>query len=78
MASTSVSMHGGKRINSGRKRKHGSVESRKMSWSSQRKRTTLTNLMFEAWKDAKIVVGYSACSDSNFAAKLLSLEYRKR
>ena len=78
MASTSGSMHGGKRINSGRKRKHDSVESRIKSWSSKHKRITLTNQMFVAWKDAKIVAGYSACSDSEFAAHLLSLEYRRR
>ena len=78
MASTSGSTHGGKRANSGRKRKHDSVESRKKSWSSNHKRITLTNTMFEAWKDAKIVAGYSAYSDSDFAAHLLSLEYRRR
>ena len=78
MASTSGSTHGGKRVNSGRKKKHDSAESRKKSWSSKHKRITLTNNMFEAWKDAKIAAGYSVCSDSDFAGHLLSLEYRRR
>ena len=78
MASTSVSTHVGRRINSGRKRKHDSLESQKKSLSSRHKRISLTNSMFEVWKDYKIVAGYGACSDSAFAGHLLSLEYRRR
>ena len=78
MMSTSESTHGGRRANSGQKRKHDSVESRKKSWSAKHRRITFTNNMFEAWKDAKIVAGYRACSDSDFAGYQLSLEYRRK
>ena len=32
--------------------------------------------ILDAWKKAKIEAGYNTCSDSDFAAHLLSLEYR--
>ena len=77
MASSLEGVHGGKRDNSGRKRKHQDNESRRKSWGSQRKRIYLVNNIFEAWRNAKIEAGYSHCSDSEFAAHLLSLEYRR-
>ena len=42
------------------------------------KRVYLSLNMFDAWKNAKIEARYSTCSDSDFAAHLLSLEYRRR
>jgi uncharacterized protein YehS (DUF1456 family) len=34
--------------------------------------------IFKTWNDAKIEAGYQACSDDDFAAHLISLEYRRR
>ena len=45
---------------------------------SQNKRIYLRKNIFEAWKSSKIEAGYDRCSDSDFAAHLLSLEYRGR
>jgi hypothetical protein len=67
----------GKRESSGRKRKYVGSESRQKSWNSQHKRIYLLPNVFHAWRGAKIEAGYSACSDSDFAAHLLSLEYRR-
>ena len=47
-------------------------------WNSQHKRIYLSMKIFEAWRDAKTDAGYSLSSDSDFAAHLLSLEYRRR
>ena len=96
MASTSGGSHGGKRENSGRKRKYGGSESRQSTKIqgekesmlvqkadknhgivSMNKRIYLHPNIFHAWKGAKIEAGYSACSDSDFTAHLLSLEYKR-
>ena len=78
MAAALGGSHGGKRDNSGRKRKHEGPNSSQKTWNSQHKRVYLSLSIFESWKDAKIVTGYGSCSDSDFAAHLLSLEYRRR
>ena len=69
------SARGGKRENAGRKRKHDSQNVRRHSWGSQHKRIYLCNNIFDVWKGSKIEAGYDKCSDSNFAAHLLSLDY---
>ena len=66
--------HGGKRDNSGRKRKYQSLE----NFSSQNRRVYLSLSVFSAWREAKNKAGYQRCSDSDFASHLLSLEYRRR
>ena len=77
MAASSEGVRGGRRENSGRKRKYdGSILSQKR-WNSQHKRIYLTLKMFEAWRGSKIDAGHESCSDSEFAAHLLSLEYRR-
>ena len=35
------------------------------------------NTIFDAWKEAKVNAGYGNSSDSDFAAHLLSFEYRR-
>ena len=78
MATARVGVRGGRRENAGRKRKYdGSVSSQK-GWNSQHKRIYLSMKIFEARRDAKTDAGYSLSSDSDFAAHLLSLEYRRR
>ena len=78
MAAPSAVAHGGRRDNSGRKRKYsGSIGSQK-GWNSANKRIYLSLTIFEAWRNAKSEAGYTKCSDSDFAAHLLSLEYRRR
>ena len=77
MASARVGTHGGKRDNSGRKRKYQGSE----NFSSQNKRVYLSLSVFLAWRElreAKNEAGYQRCSDSDFASHLLSLEYRRR
>ena len=49
-------------------KKHHDYESRRKSFSNQRKRIYLVRSIFEAWKNAKIEAGYKRCSDSDFAA----------
>ena len=71
-------VRGGKRESAGRKKKYESENMRRKSWGSQNKRIYLRNNIFEAWKSSKIEAGYDKCSDSDFAAHLLSLEYRRR
>ena len=79
MASTSGgSGHGGKRINSGQKRK---VEYRgvyKKEWMRNHKRIYVEEKIFKLWLQAKFDAGYESFNDSNFAAHLLSLQYRRR
>ena len=36
------------------------------------------NTIFYSWIEAKYSDGYGSCSDSNFTAHLLSLEYRRQ
>jgi hypothetical protein len=77
MADSRGGSHGGKRKNSGRKRKHEGRNAQK-NWDNEHKRIFLSLTIFKSWKDAKNIAGYELCSDSDFAAHLLSLEYRKR
>ena len=74
MATVSVGVHGGKRDNSGRKRKYKGSE----NFSNQNRRVYLSLNVFLAWREAKNKAGYQRCSDSDFASHLLSLEYRRR
>ena len=74
MASARVGAHGGKRDNSGRKRKYQGSQ----TFSNQNRRIYLSQSVFLAWREAKSETGYQRCSDSDFASHLLSLEYRRR
>ena len=76
MASLQGAVRGGHRENAGRKRKYEG-ENRRKSWGGQHKRIYLLNNIFEAWKSSKSEAGYDKCSHSDFAAHLLSLEYRR-
>ncbi len=79
MASTSGgSRRGGRRDNSGRKRSFESAKERKREWEKAHKRISLEKNIFKSWIQAKFVAGYETASDSEFAAHLLSLEYRRR
>ncbi len=53
-------------------------EMRRKNWDNEHKRIFLSLTIFKSWKDAKNIAGYELCSDSDFAAHLLSLEYRRR
>ena len=44
-------------------KKHQDDESRRKTFSDQRKRIYLVNNIFEAWKNAKIEAGYKRCSE---------------
>ena len=77
MADSRGGSHGGRRRNSGRKRKHEGRNAQK-NWDSEHKRIFLSLTIFKSWKDAKNIAGYGLCSDSDFAAHLLSLEYRRK
>ena len=77
MASIEGRRHGGKRENSGRKTVFASKKEAKKAWSDNRKRIYLKNSIFTTWKEAKCEAGYAGSSDSDFAAHLLSLEYRR-
>ena len=78
MAAIPGETHGGRRDNSGRKRKHEHSSSAQKTWNSRHKRVYLSLTIFESWKEAKVVAGYGKASDNDFAAHLLSLEYRRR
>ena len=76
MASTSGgSGHGGKRVNSRRKRKVEDRKEYKKAWLRNHKRIYK---MFKLWLQAKFDAGYKSFSDSDFVTHLLSLEYRRR
>ena len=79
MASTEGG-YGGQRRKSGRKRKALGYRKKYLSdWNkTHKKRIYLEQRIFQAWLQANFDAGYEACSDSDFAAHLLSLEYRKR
>ena len=49
-------------------KKHQDDETRRKSFSSQRKRICLVNNIFEPWENAKIEARCKRCSDSDFAA----------
>ena len=60
MAATNpLGVHGGKRDNSGRKKKFVGFSSSQKGWNSENKRIYLTIKIFDAWKEAKIDAGYS-------------------
>ena len=70
--------HGGKRINSGQKRKVEDRGEYKKEWMRNHKRIYVEEKIFKLWLQAKFDAGYESFSDSNFATHLLSLEYRQR
>ena len=79
MASTSGgSGHGGKRINSGRKRKFEDRGEFKKAWLRKHKLIYVEEKIFKLCPQAKFDVGYESFSDSELATHLLSLEYRRR
>ena len=78
MAAIQGKTHGGKRLNSGRKRKHEDSSSAQKTWNSLHKHIYLSLTIFDLWKEAKVNAGYGNSSDNDFAAHLLSLEYRRR
>ena len=79
MASTSGgSRRGGGRENSGRKRSFESDKEGRREWGRAHKRISLKKKIFQSWLQAKFLAGYENTSDSEFAAPLLSLEYRRR
>jgi len=47
-------------------------------WFKCHKGIYLSNTIFYSWIEAKYSAGYSSCSDSDFAAHLLSLEHRQQ
>ena len=78
MASTSGGAHGGSRRNSGRKKRYASQKDYRKVWEGEHKRVYFNQNIFKSWKEAKVVAGYDKASDSDFAAHLLSLEFRRR
>ena len=78
MASNAGGAHGGARRNSGRKKAFLGRKDYRKSWESHHKRIYLNVNIFNSWKEAKIEAGYSNSSDSDFAAHLLSLEFRRK
>lgn len=80
MASTTGNGHGGRRQNSGRKRKFGDGKDRKEAkkeWHRCHKRIYLEKDIFQSWLQVKYITGFEARSDSAFAAHLLSQEVRR-
>ncbi|XP_028403340.1 uncharacterized protein LOC114526045 isoform X2 [Dendronephthya gigantea] len=77
MADSRRGLHGGKRNNCGRKRKYEGRNAQK-NWDREHRRIFVSLTIFNSWKDAKSIAGYELRSDSEFAAHLLSLEYRRR
>ena len=78
MASSGGSRHGGKRINSGQKRKVEDRGEYKKTWLRNHKHIYVEEKTFQLWLQAKFDAGYESFSDSDFATHLLSLEYRRR
>ena len=78
MASTgSVSHgHGGSRPNCGRKKGCTNKPDDVKKWRKSHKRIYIDENIFQSWVEAKTVPGYERCTDSMFAAHLLSLECR--
>ena len=70
--------HVGKRKSLGQKRKYERSNSAQLVWNSQHKQIYVTVTIFKSWKDAKNEAGYGSSTDSEFAAHLLSPEYRRR
>lgn len=78
MASTSGKGRGGKRENSGRKRKFADKNEAAKRWQRCHRRIYLEKNIFQSWLQAKLIAGYEACSDSAFAAHLLTQESLRR
>lgn len=81
MASSQGAMHGqhgGARENSGRKKVFANKRDVRKAWGKAHKRIYLTSNIFKTWSNAKIMAGYEKSTDSDFAAHLLSLEFRRR
>ena len=78
MASEQGAIRGGLRKNSGRKQVFASKKDRRKAWGEAHKRIYLTTNIFDTWSKAKTSAGYERLSDSDFAAHLLSLEFRRR
>ena len=82
MASTSGGQnphgHGGRRNNSGLKKVLNSGSGRKREWEKSSRRIRLEENVYKSWLQAKLEAGYSSTNDSEFAAKLLWSEYRRR
>jgi hypothetical protein len=55
MAAARGATHGGKRRNSGRKRKYERSNSAQLVWNRQHKQIYLSLTIFKSWKDAKTV-----------------------
>ena len=70
--------HGGKRRNSGRKKTISDLKQCKREWFKNLQRTFLENNIFQSWLTAKFEAGCECSSDSDFTARSLSLEYRRR
>lgn len=47
-------------------------------WFKCHKRIYLSNTILQSWLAAKFSAGYGSCTDSDFAAHLFSLEYRRQ
>ena len=73
-----VAVTEGKRETSGRKRIFRESKEAKKEWERCRKRIYLETNHFKSWLQAKFIAGYEACTDSAFAAHLLSVEFRRR
>jgi hypothetical protein len=78
MASDQGAMHGGTRKNAGRKKVFSSRKEYRKLWGEEHRRIYLSAKIFYTWQEAKIRAGYERSSDTDFAAHLLSLEFRRR
>ena len=70
--------HGGRRDNSGRKKRALTDRKDPKEWFKRHKRIYLSTTIFHSWLEAKFSAGYGCSTDSDFAAHLLSLEYRRQ
>jgi hypothetical protein len=71
-------MCGGSRKNAGRKKGFSSRKEYRKVWEKEHRRLYLSAKIFDTWQEAKIRAGYERSSDTDFAAHLLSLEFRHR
>ena len=78
MASTTKSGRGGRRQNSGRKRKFVDGKDAQKEWQKCHKRIYLEKDIFQSWLQVKFIAGFEARSDSAFAAYLLSQEVGRK
>ena len=69
---------GSKRENSGRRKIFANEKKRRKIWGMEHERIYLNVKIYETWAKAKTTAGYGRSSDSEFAAHLLSLEFRRR